>query len=379
MFPYVVCFSITIFCAFIDEMLLKNDKKLHYLFAFLVILIPAIFAGCRDYNVGTDVLVYAAKIYDEASSNGWYILLPDYDSRIEIVFLFLAYIASLLFSTASGFLFLISLFINLFIYLALYRMRYVASICMGEFVYLLLYYNETYNLMRQCMAMAVVIFAVTYIFDRQYTKALIWSFLAYFVHHSAIIGLGIVILMLYFRKLETKNSNVIADKRIILLPMVLAVVALFFQDISEALISSGVFSIEFYSTYLEGMGMFENKGFNIQHFLVYYSSVFFLFINYRNIQFFIGAVVIFLCDVSMYYLRLDLVWLYRISTWFFYIRILFLSQMPLSLDLIGKRKLNYSWAITMLFMLSCLVFWYGIYVIIGENETYPYTSVILGI
>ena len=63
----------------------------------------------------------------------------------------------------------------------------------------------------------------------------------------------------------------------------------------------------------------------------------------------------------------------------FYIRILFLSQMPLSLDLIGKRKLNYSWAITMLFMLSCLVFWYGIYVIRGENETYPYTSVILGI
>ena len=68
MIPYIVCFSIVILETYFSEKMFKEDKKeLGYFFGILIILTLSIFAGMRDLTIGTDVLGYVAKDFNNAS------------------------------------------------------------------------------------------------------------------------------------------------------------------------------------------------------------------------------------------------------------------------------------------------------------------------
>jgi len=209
MYPYLITFIITLILSSVLEKRLKKRSFYNigdYLLATSIILIPSILAGCRDYNVGTDVYVYALNIFGLVDENmPWTDVIKSNTGTmldsLEIGYIIIAWIGHFLSDDPHILLFLTSLFIGFFVFASLSRMRNYCSIFVGEFVYLFCCYNETLNMMRQAMAMVMIIYATTFLLTKEKSiiKFIVTFVLAYFFHHSAVIGLMILVPIFVFK------------------------------------------------------------------------------------------------------------------------------------------------------------------------------------
>ena len=163
MTAYIVTFLVTLFFSYIDERNLLKEKPnrlKHIIMVAFIIMLPAVLAGLRDYSIGTDVQIYAKSVFENAVRSSSVNSVLERYSELEPGFLMLAFIVSRITSSVHFFLFSIAFIIQLFVYLALYRTRNYCSIFMGESVYLFLIYNASLNMMRQTIAMAILLFAL---------------------------------------------------------------------------------------------------------------------------------------------------------------------------------------------------------------------------
>lgn len=386
MTPYIVCFSMTIFLSYLDEIAIRKKSLTHYMFAFLVTIIPAILAGCRDNNIGTDVMVYAYYCFQEASRYGSDVLSVDFNPAVEIGFYFFAWVSSMLFDTVNGLLFFVSWFINIFVYCTFYRSRRYCSICLGELVFLLLFYNEAYNAMRQYMAMSVILFGMTYLLEHRYFHAIFWAIFAYMFHHSSVIGWVIMALLAFCNNSRcdnlygiVKKNTELQWKKIFFVLVLMVLCGAFFEYIASLLLSLGVFGGDKYFSYIADIGRYGDVGYSINMMIAYIGIFMAIIFNRKYIWFIQGAIILFIGDMAMYYLRFKLIWLMRISMWFFFMRLLYVSQMPFSFKEILGKKMKYSYLGTVVTIGLCILYWYVAYIKSNLNETYPYTSAILGI
>lgn len=177
-----------------------NTKSVGFwVWSFVLLLIPCLIAGLRADTVGTDVLVYARPLYDLAENSSslsnyfdahwWSVWRYMGPADYEVGFSLLIWLSSVVGSSFSFTLFVIQAFTIFPIYLALTRVRKSnsISISLGVLVYLLLYFNVSLNLMRQWMAMAFLLLAITYLLDRKQLQYFILSAVAFLFHTSAIL------------------------------------------------------------------------------------------------------------------------------------------------------------------------------------------------
>ena len=169
----------------------KNQK----LVIFICIMILSLLAGFRDVSVGTDVRVYAYGVSLEASKisnfKELFVFLfnsaPHLVNEIESAYLFIAFIGVKIFKSLFGTLFLTAIIINTGVLVGLYRIKEHLSYNIAILVYCFMFYQNTYNMMRQWMAMSIIIFGIKYIYDRNLFKYIITILVAMLFHRSAFI------------------------------------------------------------------------------------------------------------------------------------------------------------------------------------------------
>lgn len=396
MYPYLICFLITILLAYANEKYLRkhenSNKKSNaskVILAALVILPPAILAGLRDYVVGTDVMVYAYSTFNDAQyihsiSDFFNPAGTVYNSPIEIGFWLLAWFSTLFGNDAHIFLFFISLFIGIFVYLILYRMREFVSLWLGETVYLLCFYNETLNMMRQSMAVVMVMYAFTFVYyNRSWKKFLLIAIPSYFFHHSALIGLSLFIpvLMLGKENIGNKLSKKQMGTTIIISLLFAGVAANFINIANIAINVNDVFS-EKYEYYIEDMTA-ENARNGIRILIFYFIPYLLLYLRRKEIKFGYMFLCIALIDAAFYYLRLRMPFLFRICSYYYWFRILSFSAFSVY-QVKGKILNNILYKVLLILIL--FFYWrlnYGAEdassQIHGSHETMPYKSEILNI
>ena len=375
---------LVIVCSVINEANLnrKNNVFVHIFSALLIITVPAILAGLRDYSVGTDINVYAVPVFKYAiSANSISTLMQmcksSYLGSIEYGFLTLAYCVSRFTINAGWFLFFISLFIQTLVYLALYRTRNISSITLGEIVFLFLFYNESLNLMRQYMAMSVLLYALTFILiDKNYFKYIIGLIVAYLFHRSSIIGVIFIPLFLYF---DNKNESINSEKltryqkikfwiRLIFICIGVVFVSSSFDVISNMLISGGLLSNK-YLNYLNG----NYSGLSLKVFVYYALLVIPIFLNRNRNRYGYAYLSIFLCDLILYPLRGVMPWLYRVCVYFMYVRIFSVSSYKSNLlKIISCKKINRQQILIIISIIFCIIYWCFFVLYWNNNETLPY-------
>lgn len=162
-------------------MYVKFNKKLFLLLSFFI---PMVIGGFR-YYVGTDY--------------GVYINLYNSKANIDLGFSVISKIASLFYGYKSLF-FIYNFLTLLFIYLGLNninkKIRPLAYVC-----YLFLYFTLSFNIVRQSLSVAIVFYAYKFLLNKDLKKWILFLFLAFCFHNTAIICLP-----LYFI-LNTKNTK----------------------------------------------------------------------------------------------------------------------------------------------------------------------------
>lgn len=217
-----------------------KNKNIRRILIILSVLITAVFSGVRSYETGTDIKTYVLYHFDIAKHSSLlsYVRLKGADSILySIMIVFVAHV----FPNAHWMLFFIQLYINVFFYIAAYKYNLYShkSGTLFLLVYYCTFYIYTFNIMRQGMAVAMIVLAcVELIYKKNYKLYFFMNIMAFLMHPTAIICFIIPILMKLFcdpRDLSKKTFSVSA-----IILSITVILVLQFQRVIEGLVALGI-------------------------------------------------------------------------------------------------------------------------------------------
>ncbi|MBQ0047165.1 MAG: EpsG family protein [Prevotellaceae bacterium] len=341
----------------------------------LIAALPlSILAGCRDISVGTDTEFYGVPCFNMIVHYGELGFIMG-ASEWEPVFTLCIYLGNLYNKTLNAGLFLVAYWTLTFAFLSIYLLREKISLSFGVFIYLLLFYNPSLNLMRQSMAMSVCMLSWCFLYKHKLLWCIIFMVLAYFCHHSAVIfaiPIFIYLYLNYTRKKKKKKKNKIKSRTnftqfvYILAPLFVVL----YDIILGVLIRVGIFSDHF-NAYVDS----DETNFSKTNVLS--SLILFLFVvlfakkshleekfgNYTKIIAYISFILMFSSLVSA--------WAFRSSYYFLTLFPIIIPMMTQNLKNTSVKQLQ------MVFNVFLVFLWFWDVVVNGSNSTYPYTSTIL--
>ena len=210
----------------------------------IAILIPALFEGLRDEFVGEDMLGYGSGWFYSMNENEGMLSILESAQTPEYAYHLLIYICKKISQDINVFLTACALIKMTAVTLFVYRMRGLLSSTLFLFSYYCFFYVTSFSMMRQGLAVAICIYSIYYLSNKDILRFLPTVILAYFFHNSAILML--LILPIYFmRNLKYKyyiilGSIVLVYFSIEILFELVLMTPLFKSEMADLYIDSGV-------------------------------------------------------------------------------------------------------------------------------------------
>ena len=370
MIIYILTFAISCLLTFIAEKYIIKNKKVFVLLSLMAILLPSIIAGVRDFTIGYDVQLYGVNQFQLAVYSDSF---GEYRQTLntDIGYAALNYLVSRFTDNANWFLFWHEFIIVLLVYLFAYGRREKHPMWLTMLAFFTIFYNATFNLLRQSLAIAITIFGMKYAEDRKLLKFILTIIIACMFHMTSII-----VLPVYFLFGLEKSKKKIIYKTFLLLLIVFILPN--FLGLVEGLVNMGLLSTRFLA-YVDVYSQVETD-FAYLDSLFRLAIIFVCIITYRSkIQFDSkNATYIYMLIIDFILLQLTLFFenAQRLS---FYYGFPALFYMIPQLSVGFKNNKQTRWVIILLTVLLLMIFWYIKYVYFRTSLTYPYTSTILGI
>ena len=361
---YIVCYAFVYLLLYkIDNV--KNNKSVKALRIILAILVLSFLACCRDITVGSDTRGYAYNTYIKAKNSNiaqWTRYVNK--SYIEPGYLYMVYFSAKIFGSFSGVLFVTALIINGGVIIGLYRVRQHISFDIGVLVYCFLFFQYTLNGMRQWLAIAVIIFGIKYLYEKNALKFGITIAVAVLFHMTAIVAVTLYILMLI-----VPNEGKILRRVMIVFAMIVFILS--YQSVMDLLINNGFIDSRF-EYYVEG----NTVSFAFTETIIRIPTILLCIVYYKNMKIEGNHheywFLILIVDLILSQLYSVMVFASRLAMYFTIARIFELS-------IACKLKVRESKIIRLMVILYIVALWYVDYIYLNHGLTYPYTSQILGI
>lgn len=206
---YIILFAITICFTFIAEMnFRKNNRTVGIIFSILAVIIPSILAGIRTLDIGIDVQIYVQQNFTTAIYSD---SLKEciQSCNTDILYVVINYVISRISNNINLFMFIIELINMILVYIYIYKKRKSIHMWLAVAAYLLVFYNISLNLVRQSLAISVIIFSMTYAENRDFVKYGICVIIATLLHSTAILALPIYFIYNIFNIKNTKKKNIL--------------------------------------------------------------------------------------------------------------------------------------------------------------------------
>lgn len=342
---YLSIFSVAILCTALAEWA-NHKKKVAFslMLSICAILVLAILGGLRDKTIGTDVLYYVKGNYDLAVRSASFTKYYTSVYAKEPLYLLCVYIVAKIFENFQILLFILQL------------------ITVGC-VYCALYYNDSFNMVRQHMAMAIVLLGSTFIVEEKYKKSIFCTIIATLIHFPAVISLLNLCLYGYLQKKKVKKDVSIRE---LVLFVVAIVGVLGVKTWSQVLIKIGLLS----SRYLYYFSHESTSGHYLDT-LIYLIEICYLITNsktlskrMKNYNFY---KLIALFNVIFLQLALFMNYGHRISLYFGIVNVMTIGQIPKTIYKASNRIITY-----LIVVVIALSYWFRIYYFGGVSNTIPY-------
>lgn len=203
MIPYILIFALVLFLISLSENLESKHKIISKIIVLISIVILSLFAGFRNENVGTDVLVYVKPYLAYIHSFGFKWACQNLNC--EILYMCLTWGIDFIGGNLNTLLFAITFVISFLIYKYAINNRKETDVILTYAVYLFVYFGITLNLVRQSIAMAIILYAMKYLRKNNNIKYVVCVLIASGFHSSAIIMLPLCII---YRFIGTKYEAI---------------------------------------------------------------------------------------------------------------------------------------------------------------------------
>lgn len=362
MIIYILTFIISLL---LYNVAVKIKDYSRYFFLFLSIAIPSLLAACRDLTVGTDILAYVDKVWDEAILSKSFLELQQALPLVETGYLILNYAISRFTNNIETYFFIHQFIVSGTFILLAYRNRDKIQSNLIIIFYFLFYYNECLSMMRMVISLCLVMWACQFYFEKKYIKASIFLPFIFISHGSGIFALMIPLIFIAYKRWERHTF-------MLYVMITIASIVLFygFQTILQNVLGAG-YLMDKYDMYINQENQSVHKV-DILFFVTLLGSMLALvkktnrdekyygvitLIIYLSIVLTLFGSVVEVANRVVYYLTCPIMLLYQHVT----------------IDYKENRKLYMIATFLLIFHFGYLAFTHGI------AETIPYTSKILGI
>lgn len=380
---YLIGFAVSVLLIALSE---KKHWKIFFLCSVVALLVPCLIAGLRADHIGTDVEVYIKPLIRAASEADsikdyyaaqWLVgSRPRYVMKFEYGFSFLIYCITKLTGSQVAVLFVISALIITPVFIALAKNRKNAPVWLGMLVFYLLFYNATLNMLRQWIAMSLILLAFQFLLEKKYWPTILLSCATLLFHYSAVIVLPIyVIYWLLSRgrhyRLQEGNFKVNGSTIIFILIGIVSVMLILNLPIVLRLMSA--IGFDRFSNYLEGNSM----TLLINQIILRLPLLFVFAFYWKPLHQRTPAAAFYLTMLVLDLIAAQLIsvdtYAYRIGQYFLLYVILAIPQLHASIKSRLPRNLT-----TACIILYLLAYWYYNYVLQLRHETYPYAFMNFG-
>ncbi len=363
MIPYILLFVLVMILTIMAQTTYNKSKKVSIALSVICVLILSLFAGFRALDVGTDISVYGERFFRYCQR------FPSFTRYISTLnmekgYLFLNYIVYKISNNLHVFLFILQLISASVIYIIAYREREKGSMWLIVLTYLCLWYNTTFNILRQSISIAILLYAYKFIEEKKYIKYVIAVGIAFLFHKSAILCLTIPIISILSK---TKL------KKIYTFLMVVAVLILYNS------LDFFIYIIENFFPFLEKYLRYFNLDENIPN--INWKFAFFKLIMLIGILIFSKRlrttetkkenssllIIMAILDVLLYCSSAVIKYGYRLSYFFLPHLIILYPRIDWSLKGYKGRTLYRICVVIFL-----ILYWYFRYAVIGYDGTIPY-------
>lgn len=357
---YLICYAVI---GFLMTNIDKYGSKFNKVLLFLSIAILTLLAAFRSDTMGVDVRGYALSSFKAAEKALGFGGLKYYMNQgtTEWGYKLLAYVCTKVFHNLNGVLFGTALLTNGGVIIGLYRVRKHIPLTLATLAYCFLFYQETYNMMRQWIAMAIIVFGIIYIYERKPLKFCLTVAVATLFHTSAILAILLYIVVQFIRK-----RNNIKWQILIILITLFCVINI--GALMEYIVDQGWLK-ERYLYYVTG----EALTYSWQMAIVRIPPIALSFVLYRDMNrkdelhkvWFLFLVI----DLIVSQLHSVMDFAQRIGAYFG------LAQM-FELSLAGSvGKLKQRTLVKTLVVMFLLMYWYVYYIYFNFSQSYPYVSI----
>ena len=231
----------------------KNSKKTIILL-FIAAFIPCLLAGMRDISVGTDTGGYANLLMKYALSSNSFSELRSIDrTYTEIGYQLFVYLITRVTSNFGILLFLTEFLVLIPYMYSLYILRNKVSMTYAISIFMFCYYHISLNLMRQSIAMSLIMLAFVLYINKKRIWSLIIIVFECSIHRFTIVIATLLMLFWIFRNLYDNKR-----KRFVFISLMLCMLCSL-----EFLISRifPVFLVGYYDKYLKYISGEQGVGF----------------------------------------------------------------------------------------------------------------------
>ncbi len=361
---YLLAFSVAILCSALAEWSIHKKKvAFSILLSLCAVLVLALLGGLRDKTIGTDVLYYIKGNYDLVVRSTAFTQYYTSVYAKEPLYLLCVYIVAKIFGNFQVLLFVFQLITVGCVYCALWRMRDSVSPWFALLVYCALYYNDSLNMVRQHMAMAIVLLGSTFIVEEKYKKSICCTIVATMIHFPAVISLLNVCLYGYLQKKKGKKNVSIRE----LVLFVVAIVGVLGIKVwIQVLIKFGLLSSRY--LYYFSHGSVSGHYFDT---LIYLIEICYLITNSktlsRRMKTYNFYKMVALFNIIFLQLTLFMNYGHRISLYFGIVNVMTIGQIPKTIYKASNRMITY-----LIIVIIALSYWFRIYYFGGVSNTIPY-------
>ncbi len=366
MFIYIIVFIISCICCEIVQKN-ENNKKIKVIFSILAILIPSILAGMRALEIGTDVKIYVVRLFANAKNMNLFEFLQY--SEVEVGYSLLVYFSTLISKDVHIILFLNELIIIIFVYLFAYDKRNKNPIWLTMAVFFFVIYNSSLNLIRQTIAISIILYSLTHIEKKHYKRTILLFLLAMTFHRTTIFAIPLYLILYFYNNEKIKYKKVIVC---VTLVMLLLVVLNYQTIMNFATYNLKIIPDKYFKYFVSLAQEFDINYFELIY-KVFWLGGFIVLYKLRKGQvkdeipyFVFGLIDFVLFPISFSIKNAD-----RMGYYYLYPALL--TIVPSLRNIVKDNKVKK--VIIYIAMVGLLIlYWYRIYVMLGFAETYPYKS-----
>lgn len=192
MLPYIlILFSVSL-------IILIGLKSKKYKFIFIPVMILTLFAGFRNYTIGTDTIVYVNDFRNVLNYNYYY-----FDPNIEFGYQYLVYTILKFTNDYHWYLLAVALITTILMVSAI--KKYSSDYLLSIYIYITFgFYTFLFNTVRQAIALSILFYGSKFLVDKNFFKYFIIIFISSLFHISAWIMLPFYFLVHLKMKLEYK-------------------------------------------------------------------------------------------------------------------------------------------------------------------------------